>query len=56
MSSKKIKSYILCNMHGKSKFDVEDYILSFYKDEEITEDQLTELYAWLDRIYDDVIA
>ena len=43
-------------MHGKSKCDVEDYILAFYKDEEITEGQLTELYAWLDRIYDDVIA
>lgn len=43
-------------MHGKSKFDVEDYISSFYKDEEITVEQLDELYAWLDRIYDDVIA
>ena len=50
------KDYILCYMRERSKLDIEDYISSFYKDEEITAEQLDEIYAWLDRIYDDVIA
>lgn len=56
MDSKRIKDYILCYMRERSKLDIEDYISSFYKDEEITAEQLDEIYAWLDRIYDDVIA
>lgn len=56
MESKRIKDYILCYMRESSKLDIEDYISSFYKDEEITAEQLDEIYAWLDRIYDDVIA
>ena len=47
MESKRIKDYILCYMRGRSKLDIEDYISSFYKDEEITAEQLDELYHGL---------
>lgn len=47
-----IRQYILNNMRGRSKWDIEDYIISFYTDEQISEERVNNLLAWLNEIYD----
>lgn len=50
-----INSYIINNMRGRSKSDIEDYIISFYTDEQISEERVNNLLMWLDEIYDAVL-
>lgn len=51
-----IQQYIMNNMKGKHKSEIEDYILSFYIDKLITEEELNYLFDWLDQVYDLVLS
>lgn len=51
-----IRQYIINNMRGRSKCDIEDYIISFYTDKQVSEERVNNLLAWLDEIYDAVLA
>lgn len=53
---REIMNYILNNMRGKTKENIEDYLINFYRDGSISDKELIKLTNWVDDIYEPVLS
>ena len=53
---REIMNYILYNMRGRTKEEIQDYIVDFYRNDLITSSEFNKLYDWLDAVYEPVLS
>lgn len=53
---REIMNYIINNMRGKHKGDIEDYVHDCYDDGSITEMEFDDLCKWIDTVYEPVLS
>lgn len=53
---REIMNYIINNMRGKNKGDIEDYVHDCYDDGSITEREFDDLCKWIDTVYEPVLS